>query len=946
MMDRLEHWTVGDAHDLAYLVAAAVGRGSGNAEAIGGLAALTSRIAGQARQTDDVALALLAAQLPQRVLARSPAAATTYVEQWTSTAIDSMAVALADLDDARRFPLAQVGGQLLAHVSGVDASPVAELVRQVCTPETLNAWGMRHMWPLIDRMSVIAEVAPDLAVDVGAAVWEYEDSRDDPTSLVDSAIIGMTSSRKQDVDGARYHVGTSYTQLAEVDIGAATALFLRMIESPANYRWPSGIDFDAPPRPRLGDALRYSSGHHVLLPVTTSWIEQVSRLADSVSVSAECSDEQTKSQRLLESIVVDQVIEQLQHTEVWYRLLYQAAIAKQTTLAEALRPALLVPNLYAHSTTWLPAAHLACRLSPLLSASDHAALEIAVLNLVSAGRRPRRQQAADRTHLDTRRDMIVGCMEPDRLQTDEARLRVDAGLALASLPTLTDYHDREMIWEREPAAESSTEHLRNQISEADTQTRSSDESERTQATESLFALWATVSSAPETPEAPAADALGETIDDVRLSLAARLASVPAVLPATSAGSEIYAALQAALPDPANPAADDDPGTLWTNPAAPAWSSTTTTTSLQGFVALVARPEWRAVHGPELITLLRPILDSPNPIYRYLVITALPALHPEPDDLFEETRRRVESETDTHILISVTNLLGRRFHHTHSHEIDRILRHLANEPRWEFITDDPSADDLGDELAAVAVSLLTLLAVKHETSYASTVVRAWLSNPIDHPHRTELVAISLRDVLNPADAELHPAQERAFELLEFSINPLRDAWHELEQAGSQATSQARDRGSRALKIADTISLQVHFATGALDELQPAAPTSNRGESGRFTDLALSLLKGLSGIHYPSVTHHIIQSIERLLPQRPRLALLVAAHAVTNDAGYAREQLGIDAVVTLTRRYLSEHRDLLREDAACLSAVRSLLEVFVRAGWDKAIELSEELDDLFG
>jgi len=96
----------------------------------------------------------------------------------------------------------------------------------------------------------------------------------------------------------------------------------------------------------------------------------------------------------------------------------------------------------------------------------------------------------------------------------------------------------------------------------------------------------------------------------------------------------------------------------------------------------------------------------------------------------------------------------------------------------------------------------------------------------------------------------------------------------------------------------------------------------------------------------VTHHIIQSIERLLPQRPRLALLVAAHAVTNDAGYAREQLGINAVVTLTRRYLSEHRDLLREDAACLSAVRSLLEVFVRAGWDKAIELSEELDDLFG
>ena len=60
----------------------------------------------------------------------------------------------------------------------------------------------------------------------------------------------------------------------------------------------------------------------------------------------------------------------------------------------------------------------------------------------------------------------------------------------------------------------------------------------------------------------------------------------------------------------------------------------------------------------------------------------------------------------------------------------------------------------------------------------------------------------------------------------------------------------------------------------------------------------------------------------------------------------EPLALDAIHLLVRHYLADHRDLVLSDPTCISGIRAMLEVFVRAGWDKAIELAEELDDLFG
>lgn len=87
-----------------------------------------------------------------------------------------------------------------------------------------------------------------------------------------------------------------------------------------------------------------------------------------------------------------------------------------------------------------------------------------------------------------------------------------------------------------------------------------------------------------------------------------------------------------------------------------------------------------------------------------------------------------------------------------------------------------------------------------------------------------------------------------------------------------------------------------------------------------------------------------SIAHLSPQ-PKRAFLIAVNAVTRDPAYPREALAVDTTIRLIRHYTADHPSLLLGDPESATGVRTMLEAFIRLGWDKAITLAEELDELF-
>ena len=109
--------------------------------------------------------------------------------------------------------------------------------------------------------------------------------------------------------------------------------------------------------------------------------------------------------------------------------------------------------------------------------------------------------------------------------------------------------------------------------------------------------------------------------------------------------------------------------------------------------------------------------------------------------------------------------------------------------------------------------------------------------------------------------------------------------------------------------------------------------------------MPLLEGLSEIHVPRVTQHIVQTIDHITSASPKQALLIAVNAVVGDQAYWREPVGADAVLGFVRRFAAENRAIFLGDHEAIEAVRRLLESFIRLGWHQAIELAEELDELF-
>ena len=104
-------------------------------------------------------------------------------------------------------------------------------------------------------------------------------------------------------------------------------------------------------------------------------------------------------------------------------------------------------------------------------------------------------------------------------------------------------------------------------------------------------------------------------------------------------------------------------------------------------------------------------------------------------------------------------------------------------------------------------------------------------------------------------------------------------------------------------------------------------------------------GVGQVRHPAVTHHIIQTVEHLGDAQPKPALVLAMRAITEDSRYITEPLGVDAVLKLINRYIADHRELVLGDPECTTAVRVLLEPFVRVGWPQAVQMAERMDELF-
>jgi hypothetical protein len=285
------------------------------------------------------------------------------------------------------------------------------------------------------------------------------------------------------------------------------------------------------------------------------------------------------------------------------------------------------------------------------------------------------------------------------------------------------------------------------------------------------------------------------------------------------------------------------------------------------VWLYQNESWRDAHDREIRAALTLLSDGPDPMYRLIASDALPELAGEQGAQIAELERRLVREEDHHVATRLIYILG-RYVNRDPRGIDEVLNRLAATPRWAVLSASPAGEQPIEptDQSTIAVSIIAALGAVYGTPFAREVLDAWLTAPADHPQRAMAALHSLSYLLNPADPAGRPAQERLLEITRKGLAQVQAAFDDATRPHSTSDQQAR--ASAAVKFADHLALLIYAESGAMDDRRPESAQKQRGDPQQFALLVMPLLEGLSEIHFPSITHHVVETVDQVAPASPQ------------------------------------------------------------------------------
>lgn len=158
-----------------------------------------------------------------------------------------------------------------------------------------------------------------------------------------------------------------------------------------------------------------------------------------------------------------------------------------------------------------------------------------------------------------------------------------------------------------------------------------------------------------------------------------------------------------------------------------------------------------------------------------------------------------------------------------------------------------------------------------------------------------------------------------------------------------TPEIMSRAKALNGVLDDMALRIYFASGGNN----AEPT--REELARRWRLYRELIPALDRLAECSVVHtayYLIQALENFIPADPAgvFRLIVKSVMASSQFGYAFESMGADVVVRIVEEYLADHRDVF-SDAARLDELMACLNLFVNTGWPAAQSLAFRLAEIW-
>lgn len=146
------------------------------------------------------------------------------------------------------------------------------------------------------------------------------------------------------------------------------------------------------------------------------------------------------------------------------------------------------------------------------------------------------------------------------------------------------------------------------------------------------------------------------------------------------------------------------------------------------------------------------------------------------------------------------------------------------------------------------------------------------------------------------------------------------------------------------ILDDMAMRIYFASGGDNNTD-----HTQEELARRWRLYRELIPVLDRLADCAVVHtayYLIQALEHFIQADPAgvFRLIVKSVMASSRFGYAFESMGADVIVRIVEKYLADYRDVFSDDAR-LNELMACLNLFVSAGWPAAQSLTFRLAEIW-
>jgi hypothetical protein len=838
-----------------------------------------------------------------------------------------------DSDDAD----VAVGIRTLVQTYWTYSPDAIQALHALLEPGNLREWGYSELFSLTqDARSLLRDAEGRnflAALYMAAYCTPLPDSRED-TTIGNSRILPLRSNKRQDFESARHILGEKFTLLFEADATLATKVTIRALECYERVE-------------RLSDktethSLRVS-GRDVQFQPDWSYMWRDFRGSDALKLFAAFRTGLCKLMTERRANEIDNVLEVVFRKNrlagIWGALL-EAATKAPDLAKDRLGPLLENEVVLQAAETRKQCGDLLAVLHPML---DHETKE-------------RVESAIMRCSPEQTRNVLLGCLSPtDMVHTSAITAREQLARG-NSLPPNDDTFSfasyvrggNEGWWLREQGIDE-TEPLNAKIIEATKNISDAVSAARNQKNDpSLASIWdravnllSTLQTRPDLPEAlrmKGWDCLAEAADAATTSAekSADLAAFP----------QIDSMVEGAL-SPSNwPAPISDPKIEENFARGPSWSSPSP--RIAGASAIMALARARGAVSENHARLIRLLVDDPHPAVRHQISTRVNVLFNADRDLMWELVEHVfETEHNVGSLTFFLNTLGRILHV----RPEWLTEKLISFEREHDSPDDSKADDPTEPL----VNLLLRAWLWIDVVAAGKRIHEFVSAPFEFERQLTVAITALRTAITIGDLrDSDPIAERirkraANLFFEVTHTALNEVNHGI--ATHNGNPEIAKRVESGIKIIDRVASEIYFGSGAYQSKDRSVESAEQETAGalqkRFLQEYGPTLNLLTQAPYPSITHHLLETLEAFISIDPVQVFRLVSRALLSGGkagGYQFESLGIAVFVRIVRRYLAEFRFVFTLDKECRSGLIQSLDVFVEVGWPDARRLVYELPEM--